>query len=547
MSQAQQDVTRGRRQLRHGLAQGGADIPIEFVARVIANRFEAPWLWEPDKLLRFNQKIETLRQAGDLSDYELRHGDKKGRDRVRLDPRAKGGTLFAPGDTRGSPLKVNQILHVGDAIHIDPTEMSLDGQIPVRELRKEDGLIAVRLEFLDGFIGELRVKERAGTYSQLIGPTGDQSGFERVDADWFYFVAKFSGSQVKDKTIEYACKRLWPSIAPGVSAFNTGKDFFEIISFLDKMENVHHIRIRSQLLIQHCSTGELSLTTREGAPVLYNRVSAPDGLEVPAGKTAIVQPAGPPVLDDTDGETAALADVLLADTSALERAVSADGSGALTEADALPLDSELRGDRRPAEPATDSPPVGSPNDWLETALKTPWILVASSCVGLLTLLIMLAGMIWVIRSVRAAGASHSSRHTVPLTAEPNSSAPATVPPDTPPIATSVPAATAGAKTADAPPPSAIGPHLVDAGGAVYPLTRECTALGSESTNAIVVDAVGVSRCHARVWRSAEGAFWIEDLGSTNGTHLNSRRVEREWLQPEDVITIGHWHAWFRTD
>ncbi|MDR1731099.1 MAG: FHA domain-containing protein [Synergistaceae bacterium] len=40
----------------------------------------------------------------------------------------------------------------------------------------------------------------------------------------------------------------------------------------------------------------------------------------------------------------------------------------------------------------------------------------------------------------------------------------------------------------------------------------------------------VSRRHARVLRR-EGAWMIEDLGSTNGTWVNGRRLERETLFP----------------
>ena len=47
----------------------------------------------------------------------------------------------------------------------------------------------------------------------------------------------------------------------------------------------------------------------------------------------------------------------------------------------------------------------------------------------------------------------------------------------------------------------------------------------------------VSRRHAEV-RREEGAYWIVDLGSTNGTELNGRRIERERLSDGDRITLG---------
>ncbi len=52
------------------------------------------------------------------------------------------------------------------------------------------------------------------------------------------------------------------------------------------------------------------------------------------------------------------------------------------------------------------------------------------------------------------------------------------------------------------------------------------------------DAV-VSAVHARVWREANGSWWLEDLGSTNGTWLNGRRITgAERLRSGDRITLG---------
>ena len=35
-----------------------------------------------------------------------------------------------------------------------------------------------------------------------------------------------------------------------------------------------------------------------------------------------------------------------------------------------------------------------------------------------------------------------------------------------------------------------------------------------------------------------GDFWLVDLGSTNGTEVNGKRVDRARLEPGDTITIG---------
>jgi len=49
----------------------------------------------------------------------------------------------------------------------------------------------------------------------------------------------------------------------------------------------------------------------------------------------------------------------------------------------------------------------------------------------------------------------------------------------------------------------------------------------------------VSAVHARVWRDAGGSWWLEDLGSTNGTWLNGRRIAAaEPLRAGDRFTLG---------
>jgi pSer/pThr/pTyr-binding forkhead associated (FHA) protein len=48
---------------------------------------------------------------------------------------------------------------------------------------------------------------------------------------------------------------------------------------------------------------------------------------------------------------------------------------------------------------------------------------------------------------------------------------------------------------------------------------------------------GISRRHARVVARA-GAWWIEDLASTNGTFVNGESVDSEPLRHLDVISLG---------
>ena len=58
----------------------------------------------------------------------------------------------------------------------------------------------------------------------------------------------------------------------------------------------------------------------------------------------------------------------------------------------------------------------------------------------------------------------------------------------------------------------------------------------------------VSAMHARVWREADGSWWLEDLGSTNGTWLKGRRITGAVrLQTGDRFTLGQRGPAFRVD
>jgi hypothetical protein len=69
------------------------------------------------------------------------------------------------------------------------------------------------------------------------------------------------------------------------------------------------------------------------------------------------------------------------------------------------------------------------------------------------------------------------------------------------------------------------------------LDANTVLLGRAKECDIVVDDPSVSRRHAEVRPAPEG-HWVIDLGSTNGTEVNGRRVEKAKLETGDVITIG---------
>ena len=72
----------------------------------------------------------------------------------------------------------------------------------------------------------------------------------------------------------------------------------------------------------------------------------------------------------------------------------------------------------------------------------------------------------------------------------------------------------------------------------YDLASMRLLIGRESGNDIVVPDINASRTHAEI-RLEHGSIWvINDLGSTNGTYVNGRRIGTHELRDGERITIG---------
>jgi hypothetical protein len=93
------------------------------------------------------------------------------------------------------------------------------------------------------------------------------------------------------------------------------------------------------------------------------------------------------------------------------------------------------------------------------------------------------------------------------------------------------------------PPEGERPVLIAEGGGglrsgvAFALDGSTTIGRSPETDIQIEDQFASSR-HARIYER-DGYLYIEDMGSTNGTYLNGRRLDaRELLRADDRIRIG---------
>lgn len=75
-------------------------------------------------------------------------------------------------------------------------------------------------------------------------------------------------------------------------------------------------------------------------------------------------------------------------------------------------------------------------------------------------------------------------------------------------------------------------------GAIYPLEGDSISVGRDASNTIQINDAEISRRHAHLLFQG-GKYVIEDVGSTNGTHVNGQRLSAQYvLKPGDVVSFG---------
>ena len=81
----------------------------------------------------------------------------------------------------------------------------------------------------------------------------------------------------------------------------------------------------------------------------------------------------------------------------------------------------------------------------------------------------------------------------------------------------------------------------------YPIESDSIAIGRRSGNDIQLNDLTVSGRHALLTTLGQNAY-VDDLGSTNGTLVNGKRVNKALLKHGDVVQIGsHQFTYFSED
>lgn len=66
--------------------------------------------------------------------------------------------------------------------------------------------------------------------------------------------------------------------------------------------------------------------------------------------------------------------------------------------------------------------------------------------------------------------------------------------------------------------------------------------GRNAANQVRIDDMAVSNEHAQVFRetddNGESRYFLEDLGSTNGSFVNEKKVKKQQLHHKDSLRIG---------
>ncbi len=81
--------------------------------------------------------------------------------------------------------------------------------------------------------------------------------------------------------------------------------------------------------------------------------------------------------------------------------------------------------------------------------------------------------------------------------------------------------------------------LIDDNDKIFKIEKDIIYIGSDNSNDIKIKNEFVAPQHAKIWfNETKNRFYLEDLGSSNGTKVNNEYVNSIELRDGDIITIA---------
>src|SRR6266702_3727867 len=78
------------------------------------------------------------------------------------------------------------------------------------------------------------------------------------------------------------------------------------------------------------------------------------------------------------------------------------------------------------------------------------------------------------------------------------------------------------------------------GGTPIDLAKDMTLVGRKEECDLRLDHKSVSKLHCVIVKT-DGLLLLRDLGSTNGTRVNGKRIRRAALLPDDKLSVANFH------
>lgn len=86
----------------------------------------------------------------------------------------------------------------------------------------------------------------------------------------------------------------------------------------------------------------------------------------------------------------------------------------------------------------------------------------------------------------------------------------------------------------------------DVKGKTITLDMDELTIGRSADNGLPINNASVSGHHAAILRDGE-RFVLKDVGSTNGTRVNTKDIKEHVLKPKDLIQVGSVEFLFNSD